>query len=63
MPTLHITQISSDKIDEKIIKLITEHQVIVKRTDVIDAALIKGLDNVTIDDVLPKACNIKHRDS
>lgn len=48
MPTIHASQSVVDKIDEKLVQLITEGQCKIKRSTVLELALIHGVDKVTV---------------
>lgn len=48
MPTIHVPQSVADKIDEKLVQLITEGQFKFRRSTVIELALLHGIDKVTV---------------
>lgn len=54
MPTIHISKEMNDKIDELFVRLVTESQLKIKRSIVVELAFEKGVNNVTIEDVLSK---------
>lgn len=51
MPTIHVSNNVNEKIDELLVKLVTETQMKIKRSLVIELAFQKGLDNITAEDV------------
>lgn len=51
MPTIHVSNNVNEKIDELLVKLVTETQMKIKRSLVIELAFQKGFDNVTAEDV------------
>lgn len=52
MPTIHVSQKLIDKIDEKLVQLITEGQRKIKRTTIHELALEFGIDRVTLERVI-----------
>jgi len=52
MPTIHVPQKLIDKIDEKLVQLITEGQCKIKRTTVHELAVEFGIDQVTLERVI-----------
>lgn len=54
MPTVHLPKELNEKLDELFVRLVTESQQKLKRTRVIEAAFEKGIDNVTVADVVSK---------
>lgn len=49
MPTIHVSQKVIDKIDEKLVQLITEGQHKIKRATVHELAVELGIDRVTLE--------------
>lgn len=63
MPTVHVSSEVMKKVEAKLVELVTNHRVPVKIQAVLAAAVLKGIDNVTINDVvseehLAKAINV-----
>lgn len=51
MPTIHISKESLELINELYVSLVTQTQSKVKMSTVIELALLKGVTNVTVDDL------------
>lgn len=51
MPTIHVSRNVDEKIDALLVKLVTETQMKLKRSLIIELAFQKGFDNVTAEDV------------
>ena len=51
MPTIHVSRNVDEKIDALLVRLVTETQMKIKRSLVVELAFQKGLDNVTAEDV------------
>lgn len=54
MPTVHLPKELNEKLDDLYVRLVTESQRKLKRTRVIEVAFEKGIDNVTVADVIGK---------
>lgn len=54
MPTIHIPKDLNEKLDDLFVRLVSESQKKLKRTRVIEAAFAKGIENVTVADVVDK---------
>lgn len=49
MPVVHLPKRVNDRIDDLLVRLITEGQIKIKRSTVIELAFDKGFDNVTLE--------------
>lgn len=54
MPTMHIPEKVYDQVESKLVELTTKHRVPIKMQAVLVASMLKGVDNVTIEDVVSK---------
>jgi len=54
MPTVHLPKDLNEKLDDLYVRLVTESQQKLKRTRVVEIAFAKGIDNVTVADVIRK---------
>jgi len=52
MPTVHISSDAYELVERKLVELTSKHQVPIKTQAVLMAAIAKGVDNVTIQDVV-----------
>lgn len=52
MPTIHVSQTIADKLDAKMVQLITEGQRKIKRTTIHELAIQYGIDKVTLERVI-----------
>lgn len=52
MPTIHVSKNIADKLDAKMVQLITEGQRKIKRTTIHELALELGIDQVTLERVI-----------
>ena len=51
MPSIHVSSEINKKIEDLLVKLVTDGQIKIKRSVVIELAFEKGFDNVSIQDV------------
>lgn len=51
MPSIHVSCEINKKIEDLLVKLVTDGQIKIKRSVVIELAFEKGFDNVSIQDV------------